>query len=203
MYTGDNHMDNYKYNKEIINFYSQNFYLENTPLNMYTDEKLGVKCVVMRSEDNPDEVMIASLDRPLIREFEEPVQVVLFTTLALLEDKESFSILKQLHHELMEHEYEDYFNGSVSYPGMFTPNEEVTKRFKKVAYTLQICNGGDPVFIEMEPEDENRVAFVITPLFLSEKQFDEYHKILEEEDEDEADYYILDLNEDEDLSLLK
>ena len=85
---------------------------------------------------------------------------------------------------------------------MFTPNEEITKRFNKIAYTLQICNGGDPVIIEMEPEDENRVAFVVTPLFLNEKQFDEYYKKLEE-DEDEADCYIFDLDEDENISLLK
>jgi hypothetical protein len=156
----------------------------------------------MRSSDNPDEVAIVSLDRPFVREEEPPVQVILFASKKLLEDKENARVLKELHHELMEYVYEDYFNGSIEYPGMFTPNDEFAKRFNKVAYALQICNGGDPVFIEMDSEEEDRVAYVVSPMFLSEEQFDQYNKLLLV-DEDEASNYIFDLDEEENISLLK
>jgi len=195
-------MDKDKYCKQMANFYAYNFYLEKIPLDMYVDETLGVKCAVMRSSDNPDEVAIVSLDRPFFREEEPPVQVILFASKKLLEDKENARVLKEFHHELMEYVYEDYFNGSIEYPGMFTPNDEFVKRFNKVAYSLQICNGGDPVFIEMDSEEEDCVAYVVSPMFLNEEQFDQYNKLLLV-DEDEASNYIFDLDEEENISLLK
>ena len=188
------------YDKQLLNFYSYNFYLEKIPLEIYQDEKLDVKCAVMKIEDS-DNVTLVTLGRPFFREEEPPVEATVSCARKYLKDKEEAKLMKEFLRDLMEKEYEDVFDGNMAYPGVFEiKNEEFIKHFGKVAYTLAIRNGGDPVFIELE--DEDRVAFVIAPVFLGKEQYEEY-KELNEEDDLEAFDYLASLDDDEDCWLIK
>ena len=196
-------MDKDKYISQLISFYSYNFYLEKIPLEMYNDEKLGVKCVVMRLSDNPDQVMVASAGLSLLKD-NPPVEAVIFTTKARMEEEKAAKLIKEALRELMEKEYDpDCFNGSSSYPGLYNLSDEFDNHFGKSDYVLEIRNGGDPVFLEGEDESEDRVAFIVAPVFLTPEQYIELVYRYDHEGEDSYYDYLCEIEDEEDYDTLK
>ncbi len=193
-------MDKEKYAQKILNFYAYNFYLEKMPLEIYHDEKNGVKCAVMQSKDNKDVVMMVSAGASLIRE--ESIEAVISISKEFLKDEEGMKLLKEFHRELMEQEYDvGCCNGTVLYPSLFVTNKEFYQHFGKRGYALAVRNGGDPVYVDMD-DDELHPVFVFEPIFLTKKQLDE---LLEEVETDEDKFYdhLSILDDDENCSLLK
>ena len=198
-FKGDNKMDIDRFMQKLLSFYAYNFDLNKMPLEITHDEKLDIKYAVMDEKENRDNVMLVTAGSSLIHK-EPPVEVVISASKTYLQDKEGLKLIKDLQKELMEQEYDiDYFDGSSSYPQIFLLSKEFDNHFGKMAYMLLIRNGGDPVFIETD--DEQEVCFVIQPIFFDKHQLD---VLLDLQDEDiDAFYdYLFELDDDN-CSILK